>query len=199
MRKVLLGLCFITVIAMALCGCSPSNPTPVATEYDTLNQLVEKEYSSVTLSVETDFGDDKLSGEYSITKSGERYTISYSFEQFSSFSNGELPNEYKTTHSGEMITQDGKVVQQSGESINIEVSDLTVSTIKFDKAYFTGIRSEDGSFKANVSNVNGFLGKTLTCTNMQVSVTYTSSHLNKMVITYVADSTNITLTYSFVA
>lgn len=198
MRKKLLGLCLIAVMVMALCGCSMPNEIPGTAVYYTLNQLVKKEYSSVTLSVETDFGDDKLSGEYTTTKNEEMYTISYMFEQFSTFSDGELPNEYKTIYSGEMTTQDGKVVQQSGESINIEASDLTVTNLKFDKTYFTDVSDEKGSFKANVSNINGFLGRPLSCTNMQVSITYTTSHFNKMVITYVVDSTNVTLSYSFV-
>ena len=122
MKKLSLILALLLLIAMSLVSCGnpgstpgtnpgggggtkpPSGGTAEKTVYQTLNERMSKEYSTIALDTVYKKGEMELCSEYRAVKSGGQYTVSYVEESFATFEekNGAyvIPESYKTTASG---------------------------------------------------------------------------------------------------
>lgn len=201
MKKVISLICVMVMLVLCVAGCGKKENKP--TIYETINNLIDKEYSVVNLSVKTTMGNETLKGTYTINKENNFTLIEYSYEMLNGFSEvgGVIipPTEEKSTISGSMKVKDSKVIEQNGESVNIPVEQLSINGLTFDESFFTDIQDSDGLFSAKVSKVKDFLGFELNCTDMKITVNYTTDKISKVNIQYISESSsNIEIQYSII-
>lgn len=204
MKRVIKIACLILMLLLTICfsGCSLFKKEPVDNRsvYEVLDDLVKQEYANIILSITTEKDNKSLYGNYIFSKNGEEITVDYSFQQFTSFKevNGELvaPEKEKETLSGKITYKNGKVVDASGDELNISIETISASGLSFDKSYFSNTVSDDKKFVATVKNPNGFMGVT-EATEVTVEVAFSSNAIQKITINYKQGDYANTLVYTF--
>ena len=193
---------FMLLTGMTECSGSknpePTLPPPVIeTIYDKLDDFANLDYQQIKLSVITVTGDIQLSANYTLTQS----YVSYSIERLNMLpSNGDLTGvspEYKTTHTGYAKIVDGKVTELDGEGVTLPSYDELKGNFSFAESNFKNVTTQGNSFSADVVSPSSFYGSTVNVQNMKVTVEYTETALNKIVITYQTANSTVTTTYEF--
>ncbi len=201
----------LLVCAVAFVGCTPignhggnngGNGGDKKTAYDVLNELAKVDYSEIKLETTVTADGESLKGEYKSTAIDGGYRVEYEYEKINTFieSDGKIvaPDEYKSKFSGSATVKNGTVTEQSGADFDLPLGGLTASNFKFDEANFSDVTQKNGDFSAKVKNVNAFLGKTVSCTDMTVAVKYANAAFNSLTIRYATtDGTQVVLTYTF--
>ncbi|MDE6586287.1 MAG: hypothetical protein K2K80_06380 [Clostridia bacterium] len=164
LSPVIAALC---ITAAVFSGCNTNHNT----QYDELNAMLDVNYSKVVLTVTDTFGADAvLVSEYTIKFSDDGMTVNYSVERFSEVSLDFVPS-LKTTLVGEALVADGKVTYVQGDEVNMDA--LTTGTgFDFKEEYFDNIDLTGVYLMADVNNPSGFIGSSLTCTEMKVKATF---------------------------
>ncbi len=221
MKKFISILCVLMMLVICLTACGddnfkePSNldtpnatnpsdslDTPEATVYNILNALVDKEYSKVTLSVKTTTDSDTLQGSYTVESKSDAFLVTYSYEKLNEFTEvgGVIspPADAKSTVNGRMKIKDGKIIEQDGEGANIAIEQLNVSGLSFKESYFVNVKTENGSFSADVTSANDLLGFNIPCENMKINVSYSTDTLKSLNIQYTSDgNSEVVISYTF--
>lgn len=140
-------------------------------EYDELNAKLGLNYSQIVLTVKNSFDEDSvLTSEYTMKFSDGGMTVSYSVERFSEASlDSTVPAKTKLT--GEAVVAGGNVTYTQGEEVSLDA--VTAGTgLNFKKEYFENIELTGVYLMADVKNPSGFMGSSLTCTQMKVKATF---------------------------
>ena len=114
--------------------------------------------------------------------------------------NGEyiIPDSIKSTLEGEAVVSGGVVVSQNGDEVDIEFEKINVPNFNFDKNYFSNASNKQGKFIADVTNPSGFVGTSISCSNMSVSVSYSDTAITEIEYSYATGKYfNTTVKYSF--
>lgn len=197
MKKVLGLICVIVLCLLCLSACGEIDLDKTAC--DVLNTLVAKETDNLSLTVKTTTAEDTLNSSYNVTKSNDTYTVTYSYEKLNGYEevDGVIvpPTEYKSTVQGSMKVKDGIIIEQDGTSANITLETLSISGLSFNKSYFTNISNQDGSFKADVVDIEGFIGTDVNTSNMKVEVYYSVNNISSIKITYSTSTSSVELLY----
>ena len=197
MKKVLGLICVIVLCLLCLSACGEIDLDKTAC--DVLNTLVTKETDNLSLTVKTTTAEDSLNSSYNVTKSNDTYTVTYSYEKLNGYEevDGVIvpPAEYKSTVQGSMKVKDGIIIEQDGTSVNITLETLSVSGLSFNKSFFTNISNQDGAFKADVVDIEGFIGTDVNTSNMKVEVRYSVNKISSIKITYSTTTADVELLY----
>lgn len=197
MKKIILIGTAALIGALTFAGCGKTTPTI----YDTLNELANQQYTSVALNVSTTLNGITLTGEYISTATDTGYQIRYTYEQLATFEeeNSEIviPDSYKATYSGTAEISNGAVISQSGNELNLQIGQLTVSALNFSAGNFSDVHEREGSFTAKVTNINGFFGQSVKTSNMTAEVEYSASQLVALTIRYDSNGATVVLSYTF--
>ena len=197
MKKVLGLICVIVLCLLCLSACGEIDLDKTAC--DVLNTLVAKETDNLSLTVKTTTAEDTLNGSYNVTKSNDTYIVTYSYEKLNGYEevDGVMvpPTEYKSTVQGTMKVKNGVIIEQDGTSANITLETLSVSGLSFNKSFFTNISNQDGAFKADVVDIEGFIGTDVNTSNMKVEVRYSVNKISFIKITYSTNSADVELLY----
>lgn len=207
-----LGLIFaLLVCAFAFVGCTQTggnggNDTPGGNEggkktaYDVLNELTKVNYATIKLEATTTVDGESLKGEYVATAIDGGYRVDYKYEKINTFteSDGEIviPDEYKSEFSGSATVKNGTVTEQSGAECDFPIGGLTPN-FKFNEKYFSDVTEKAGEFSAKVKNVEAFLGKAVSCTDMTVTVKYSDAGLNSLTLRYRTSAGEAVTVYTF--
>ncbi len=183
--------------ATVLAGCG--GPSDV---YSQLNDLVADTPASVQLDVTVTVDGETLTGAYSVKTEDDGYRVTYSYEKLNTFELVDgayvVPEEYKSTLTGNMLVSGGKIVEQNGAAVDITMEQITAAGVRFDESYFTDVEANEGSFTATVSEPSEFLQTTITCTGMTVNATYTSEQIESLTIAYTsAGGAQVLIEYGF--
>lgn len=135
--------------------------------------MLSVSYDSITIEVTTQEGNLELTSNYSLTKNGSQYEVTYSKERYNTFdttTNAELT---------EMISvEEGTTTISSEESIfnKFTVNRTSYNTIKIDST----------SFHGNMDNAKTYLEVDYNCNDFEIEIAYTSS-INSIQYQYVLD------------
>lgn len=199
MKKILNFICVILACLICMTGCGVKDE-PTTTIYDTLNSLITKEYSSITLTVKTTTDGETLNGSYNVRKQEDIYIVTYSYEKLNGFEEvgGVIipPAEYKSIVDGSIKIRDGAVIEQNGTPSNITIESLTVSGLKFKESYFTNVTNENNIFKASVDDVDGFFSCDVNLTDLNVEITYTIENIKSIKLKYSTKESSVELIYN---
>lgn len=166
-KKIFAGL---AVVAAACCGLAGCSLTPDSTEdgYEFLNEMLKVSYSRIVLTVENDFGEDKLTSVYTMVYGEDAVTVSYSVERFAPLSSAVGPIETKT---GTIEIVGGEVTVTEGDDIGLSAA---VAALPFDfrAGYFENADLAGNFFYADVKDSAGFLGTQVACTEMKIQANF---------------------------
>lgn len=195
MKKHIFMLAAVGVAACCLGACTTE---PAVNEYDVLNDMLNKSYSQIVLTVTDTFDENTwLTSEYIMEYSDSGVTVNYSVEKFDKIDaslDGPLEN-VKTILTGEVVIENGIVISDN-DDVNI-TADIAEIGLNFNGDYFDNAQLEDMSLKADVKNVSAFLGSQLTCTDMKVQATFLMVFYN-IKITYTSESgSKVEYNYAF--
>ena len=159
-------------------GCT----TDDAEKYDELNAKLDLNYSQIVLTV-TNTYDEKtvLTDEYTMKFVEGVVTVNYSIERFAEISLDSATIE-KTTIVGKAAVMGSDIIYIDGEEVPLDA--ITSGTgLDFKKEYFANAELTDSYIKADVTIPSGFMGTSVTCSNMKVNATFNEA-FNDIKITY---------------
>jgi hypothetical protein len=207
MKKSIIAIIIVAILALTLVACGEFTKDS-KTIYDTLNDMVDMDYQRVNLEVQTTMSGVTLVNNFTSTKGTTSTVISYSVQELATFdiipggNEYEIPSEMIVKKTGTAIVQNGKIIEQNGDSVDISVVALQDLTINFKREYFNMAQEtyEGGAdvFKAEVINAKGFTGNAnFNGTNMKITVRYGTA-LKSIIIDYVSDQgAQVKVIYNF--
>lgn len=163
---------FAAVCAAALCftACDTGSKK----DYNALNAMLDADYSALTLTVtETLSGGVVLTSEYTMAFSDGGVAVQYTVEKLAAFGDltGEQPEDPVTTSKGSAVIRDGEVTEKTGDDIGLSAN-IAKTGFTFRKDYFENATLTDSSLTADVKDPAGFLGTSVTCTDMKVEAAF---------------------------
>lgn len=198
MKKSILTIAGVCAAACCFAACegSANNNVTESSKYDNLNEMLNKNYSQIVLTVKDTFDEDTyLTSEYTIKYSDSTVTVTYSVEKFTELSLDNPSAEVKTTLIGEIEIKNGTAVLISGIDINL-TADIAEVGLTFKEEYFENTTLTDMTLQADVTNVSAFVGSQLSCTDMKVKATFIEMFYN-INITYTSESGSF-VEYSYI-
>ena len=184
----------LTVCAAAavFVGCATDDNS----KYDELNAKLDLNYSQIVLKVTNTYDDETvLTDEYTMKFVEGVVTINYSVERFAEVSLDSAATE-KTTIEGKAVVMGGKITYVRGEEVPLDAV-MAGTGLNFKKDYFANAELTDASLKADVITPDGFMGSSLSCSDMKVNASFGDA-FSAITITYKAQSgQNVEYLYTF--
>ena len=196
MKKTLIALLVILLVAGNLFACTIQTNDNKDTIYDTLNKHASKEYNKVEVKITTDTNGLKLHSTYITTSDA----VEYSVEVFNSLEGGAetLPEEYKSTVCGVAKIEDGKVTEIDGDAVSLPSYDSLRGSFNFDKSYVKTMRNKNGEFVADVSSPSSLLGTHVYgVSNMKITLCYNDNAIESILLTYNTEKSSVVIEYAF--
>ena len=129
-KKFLVCLAVICLLVVSLTGCAQDN-------YLELSKMVNMDYSIISIEIVTNYDDETLTTQLTITDNGIQTLINYSIEQLAEISMDENPDSYKVTLVGSVTVENGKIVAQNGDPVSEMVfQEIGNVGFNFKKEYF---------------------------------------------------------------
>lgn len=189
-RKILIIVSMVLALTFTLCACAEED------NYSRINKMLEENYSTVELTVSTTKNGKTLTSTVKTTQNDDKITVDYVVRQFALF--GEtIPESYVEEKSGKIVVSNGKIVEQAGANVAIDLESVTAS-FNFAVNYFISAKWTENSFSAVVSNAKGFFGDTeFDGIGTKVSATF-GEFLQTLSVTYTsANGASVELNYVF--
>lgn len=191
-KKFLVCLAVLCLLVVSLTGCAQDN-------YLELSKMVNMDYSIISIEIVTNYDDETLTTQLTITDNGIQTLINYSIEQLAEISMDENPDSYKVTLVGSVTVENGKIVAQNGDPVSEMVfQEIGNVGFNFKKEYFKNAVFSDGRFTADVTLSKQFMGNdNVDYSNMKVDVTY-GVCLKTLALSYsMASGAQVTVNYDF--
>lgn len=191
-KKFLVCLAVFCLLVVSLTGCAQDN-------YLELSKMVNMDYSIISIEIVTNYDDETLTTQLTITDDGIQTLINYSIEQLAEISMDENPDSYKVTLVGSVTVENGKIVAQNGDIVSEMVfQEIGNVGFNFKKEYFKNAVFSDGRFTADVTLPKQFMGNdNVDYSNMKVDVTY-GVCLKTLALSYsMASGAQVTVNYDF--
>ena len=217
MKKILAVLLLICLMSFSLASCkrepakdpntnvdqnkpddsndSGEQEAQVTTVYDMLNELSKKEYETVKLDICVGHDDVTLNANYIVKET----LVTYSVEKLNLIIGDiyDLPENFKTVNYGTAIVENGVIVKVEGDTVSLPEYAELVGNFNYSESYFTDATISDNKFSAKVKSVNDFLGVNSDAENMQLTVDYNESVIEKITIIYDTENAKVTSIYVF--
>ena len=192
-KRILLVSIALVLVLVCLAACGENNGT-----LNTLNKLLDVNYSKVIIKVNTKMSDVELNGEYVLTFDGDTTNVIFSYEELNELGFEGNNSGFKRTVSGTAVVRDGVVISDNQEA-DLNTAQLKFTGLSFKQAYFRKMTATSNDFEADVVSPNGFLGNSqFKATNMHVKVVYYSAAIVQIAITYLSEGgAEVSLTYNF--
>lgn len=191
-KKFLVCLAVLCLLVVSLTGCAQDN-------YLELSKMVNMDYSIISIEIVTNYDEETLTTQLTITDNGIQTLINYSIEQLAEISMDENPDSYKVTLVGSVTVENGKIVAQNGDIVSEMVfQEIGNVGFNFKKEYFKNAVFSDGRFTADVTLPKQFMGNdNVDYSNMKVDVTY-GVCLKTLALSYsMASGAQVTVNYDF--
>ena len=216
MKNLLLcAFAVLIILTMVSCGNTETNTpdtgsednntnTDVVTEdiYVKLNALLAAADYPATVTTKTTEDGHTLNGSYAVTKEGDVYSVDYSYEKLSLFTFTEggdvvAPDAFKTTYTGRIKVQGGKIIEKDGAEADLSVESLTVKGITLSQAALSDETTEDGLFSAKIDSLKTVTGSDVTATAASIEISYSDTKITKIVLRYVTSAYQTEIVYLF--
>lgn len=167
--------------------------------YSELGKIANAKHSNISVTITAEQDGETLTSSFEIHNSGNRSVINYSVENFAEINPDTGEGGDAVTAVGRVELVDGKVLQQSGDEVDINFGNVTKFTLYFAKDNFQDVKTENGIFSAKVTNPKAFMDSpSLVCKDMTVMFVYMGSEENVIVIAYTSEGgAAVTITYTF--
>ena len=185
MKKFLLvAMCLLTLVC--LCACQDDI-------YKQMNDVLAADYAEIAVSIETTKGSDTLTSSVTVKNSDGKSTVTYRIEKFTEISADQIPDSYKTVHSGTVQIVDG--VETGDVLQGISFAKFAYPSYNFRKEYFEKEKFQDGVFTAEVFAPKMFMKDDINCTDMTVEFHYESEQ-KVLTLCYLENGVSVKVTYT---
>lgn len=195
-------ICAMLMLALVVCvsACSDTDvelSDGASLVCDLLEELIDREYVSVNVTVVTDTEFAQLSARYYINEN----SVTYSIEQLNLLPSldgaGEPSPDAKTLTEGVAIIENGEIVELNGEDVTLpEGSELT-GKFNFDADNLQNIVAENGVLTADVISPSQFYGAEVDMKDVKVAVKYSDSAVEEITVSYSTEKAAVRATYEF--
>lgn len=169
-----------------------------AADYDVLNELMEDIGNNFTVKVRSENRGAVLNAEYVITEDKITYTVESLAMLPEDGDISKLPVSMVESRSGEAIRgENGDILDDDNNAVVLPEGDTVKGNIRFDEGFFRNGKRSPSGFEGDVISVSSFLGVKMSVDSMKVRVDYTDSAITSIVLYYVKDGANVTVTYEF--
>ncbi|MBQ1261980.1 MAG: hypothetical protein IIY01_03535 [Clostridia bacterium] len=192
-------ICFALLLCLASClgACQEPTDAPPAGDgpeiCEKLDTLLDAEVNAVTVEIITVTAGITLKAEYAVTKT----SVVYSVDRLNKLEGDEIPEEYKTTLSGNATIENGTVTKIDGDAIDLPTYDQLTGNFSIKKENLVEIEEGEGSLKAKVLSPEAFLGTKVDVKDMTVSITYTDTAITRLTVTYSTSTSTVATVYTF--
>ena len=205
MKKVISIVLFLALLTcMMSCsilngsGTTPDdNPSDKQTVYERLDNMADKSYASVKVSIITTTDTAQLSANYVLTQTN----VSYSIEQLNILpTDGNITgasSDFKTTLSGTAKVVNGKLVSVDGENVSLPSYSELKGNFSFDEKNFKNAVVGNDSLKADVISPSDFYGTSVDAKEMSIEVTFSNDSLIRVTVTYKTENASVKTVYDF--
>lgn len=207
MKKKILILAIVLVVTLTfLSACNGK----VSKACETVTDLLQLDYSEITVNVTTTTSNATLSGRFTLTFDGDTTNVQYSYDKLTTFDwqiGGEMGNfgviipddDWITTVSGSLVVKGDQIVNGS-DNVDLPLDKIDFLGFSFKEAFFQNVTATKSKFDADVTNPQGFTGNDLTSRwgveDMHVNVVY-GDYISRMQINYTTEGTQVEIVYNF--
>ncbi len=193
--KLIIFALVMVCVMVSLVACTKDQPADI---YETLNGLLDKEYNSMTVSIETTQSMGTLTNTYAVSKVDNGTKVEYTCQQFAEF--GEdytVPANRIESKTGYVVYSNGNVVESSGDAVSVTLPQAAVINIDLNKDNLTDVQQGEGTFTASVVDPSALLQGATGCSDMTITVNYTNDGITSVVISYTTSSNmSVVATYN---
>ena len=169
-----------------------------AADYDVLNELMDDISNNFTVRVKSENRGAVLNAEYIISDDKIQYTVETIAMLPEDGDISKLPVSMLETLTGEAIRgENGDILDDDNAAVVLPEGDTIKGNIKFDEGYFRNGKRSPSGFEGDVISVSSFLGIKMSVDSMKVKVDYSDAGITTIVLYYVKDGANVTVTYEF--
>ena len=168
--------------------------------YKSLNKIINDNYDNITVTITTEQDGFTLTSTFSVKNTNGQSIVNYSVQNFLPIdANAGVSGDGIETKVGTVILKDGKVVEQTGDPVDITFGDVTNINLHFSESNLADVTDENGIFSAKVTNPQRFMDSpSLTCSDMTVMFAYEGSANYTVVIRYLSEAgAAVTINYTF--
>lgn len=169
---------FLVVFGLVACRNTENKEDKEVTQ---INDAINYDYSSYTVTVKTTKDNVLLTSVYEISKKDNGYEIKYSIQTINELSLDTVPEKMISTKTG------------TYEKVNTE---FELSKFKFDKDLFTSYTFADGSLKASIDNAKNYLKTNYDCNNFTITFNYSTKLTSIEMQYYLTDFTHCKISFS---
>jgi len=186
----------------ALTACGEEDVIVDKSVYQQLNDCLSANYSGLDVSVAVEQDGLSVLSTYKIEYQGVT-TVNYHVEELNGFSveNNKIvvPESYKSVKEGTATYANGKITSIDGDQVDIQLDNITAKNINFSESYFENIEIGEGTLKADVKNIDAFIGTTNSgYTNVKVAVIYSTNKLTSLELSFkTMNESNVNVKYLF--
>lgn len=191
-NKFLICIAVLCLLVVSLTGCAQDN-------YLELSKMVNMDYPIMSINIVTNYGDETLTTQLTVTDNGVQTLINYSIEQLAEISMDENADNYKITLVGSVTVENGKIVAQNGDPVSEMIfPEIGNVGFNFKKEYFKNAVFSNGKFAADVTLPKQFMGNdSVEYSDMKVEMTY-GTCLKTIALSYsMASGAQVTVNYDF--
>lgn len=194
MKKSILLISAVCAAACALTACGGDKGASTKSELDGLNSMLDLSYSGISITVSNKYTEENitLKSVYEIEYSHTQTTVEYKVERFAPASLDNPTADVVTTVEGTAVIKNGTI---SDNDAGI-TADIAKFPLVFKDEYFENVTLTDTMMKADVKDASGFLGKSITCTDMTVKVIFLEC-IYDITVNYRQTGHEIVYTYVF--
>ena len=160
-KSIVLIISILAVVVLTFTACGVD-----ADVCDELNAMIKMDYTLVKMDVSTTTEGVTLDSSFTSQSAVNGTTVVYSVEKLATIDKNEnnqyvMPENMITKQTGHATVKDGKIIEQTGDSVDIPTN-LGSLSVKFKESYFSLVKNYlDGSnsvFEAKVESITGFTG-----------------------------------------
>lgn len=214
MKKTIITLTILALLLMCMTACTSIdiggdtgisssnggglNVTNKPTIYDTLEEMVNKDYSKIEIDVVTTTTFAELNSSYILTQDNVAYTVEKLNLLPSDGSVTDLPSNYKTKVTGYALIQNGQIVEfDGGNDVTIPSYNELKGNFNFDEDNFKNVIVKNDSFKADVVSPAHFYGANVNISNLKVEVEHDGTQIRQITIFYILSNAIVETQYKF--
>ncbi|MCM1289807.1 MAG: hypothetical protein NC132_05890 [Corallococcus sp.] len=166
--------------------------------YSELSKIANGSHDNISVKITTEQDGYTLISTFDVKNGNDRSVVNYSVQNFAPIdpSTGASGGD-TVTSVGTVVLSSGKVLEQTGDAVDINFGNVTKLTLHFAERNFSNVKTENGIFTAKVTNPTAFMdAPSLQCTDMTVTFDYEGNAEHVIIVRYVsAGGAAVTLTY----
>ena len=193
--KKIICLLLIVVLFGFLVSCKNDEDKKEKTKEELVNELLDKEYSSVSITRIVGNNERTLQSSYSLVNESNKIILTYEIESFNQLSLDNPDIQEKSIKRGKIEYSNGKKSIIEGEDINIDLNSLSLSSLKFDENDFDKITINDNEVTIEVANAKKYLKSDNDILEFSMIIKYSENEINKVIINYRDQGYSVTIIY----